>query len=73
MTMPDGKSRIGTVRAGQTIWEAAGSHQPENISDQPFDAIRTELKNPQDCTKYPLPLAWVLIFVLKSVKCAGQE
>jgi len=51
MTMPDGKSVIGTVKAGQTVWENAGSHQPENISDQPFAAIRTELKNPQDCTK----------------------
>ena len=51
MTLPDGKSRIGTVKAGQTVWEDAGSHQPENISEQPFDAIRTELKNPQDCSK----------------------
>ena len=51
MTLPDGKSMIGTVKAGQTVWEDAGSHQPENIGDQPFDAIRTELKNPQDCSK----------------------
>ena len=51
MTMPDGKRMSGTVKAGQTVWEDAGSHQPENIGDQPFDAIRTELKNPQDCTK----------------------
>jgi len=49
MTMPDGKSMIGTVKAGQTVWEDAGSHRPENISDRAFDAIRTELKNPQDC------------------------
>ena len=51
MTMPDGKTMIGTVKAGQTVWEDAGSHQPENIGDQAFDAIRTELKNPQDCIK----------------------
>jgi hypothetical protein len=47
MTMPDGKSRVGTVKAVQTVWEDAGNHQPENTSDQPFDAIRTELKNPR--------------------------
>ena len=51
MTMPNGKSMVGTVKAGQTVWEDADSHQPENLSDQPFHAIRTELKNPQDCTK----------------------
>ena len=51
MTLPDGKSKEGHITAGQAIWEDAGSHQPENLSDQPFHAIRTELKNPQDCTK----------------------
>jgi quercetin dioxygenase-like cupin family protein len=44
MTMPDGKSTIGTVRAGQAVWEDAGFHQPENLSNQPFEAVRTELK-----------------------------
>ena len=46
MTMPDGKTRIGTVKAGQAVWEEAGAHQPENLSDQPFEAVRVELKSP---------------------------
>ena len=51
MTMPDGESRVASIKAGQTVWEDSGGHQPENLSDQPFHAIRTELKNSQDCTK----------------------
>lgn len=49
--MPDGKTLVGTVKAGETVWENAGGHQPENLTDKPFHAVRTELKNPQDCTK----------------------
>jgi quercetin dioxygenase-like cupin family protein len=44
MTLPDGQSRIGTVKAGTTVLEEAGPHQPENLSDKPFEAIRTEMK-----------------------------
>ena len=51
MTMPDGKTKDGHIKAGQAIWEDAGSHQPENLSDKLFHAVRTELKNPLDCTK----------------------
>jgi quercetin dioxygenase-like cupin family protein len=51
MTMPDGKTRLGTVKAGQTVWENPGSHQPENLTDKTFHAIRTEFKNPEDCAK----------------------
>jgi quercetin dioxygenase-like cupin family protein len=51
MTLPDGKSMEGHIKAGQAVWEDAGSHQPENLSDKTFHAVRTELKNPQDCTK----------------------
>src|SRR3974377_1058949 len=29
MTTPDGKSRRGSVTAGQVVWEEAGPHQPE--------------------------------------------
>ena len=46
MTTPDGKTRVGTVKAGQVVWEEAGSHQPENLTDHPFEAVRTELKSP---------------------------
>lgn len=44
MTLPNGQSRIGLVKAGTTVMEEAGPHQPENLSDQPFEAIRTEMK-----------------------------
>jgi len=30
MTLPDGKTRVGTVKKGQVVWEDAGPHQPEN-------------------------------------------
>jgi hypothetical protein len=46
MTFPDGRSVIGTPKAGQTVLEEAGPHQPENLSDKPFEAIRTEMKTP---------------------------
>jgi quercetin dioxygenase-like cupin family protein len=46
MTTPDGRSRVGTVKAGQVVWEEAGPHQPENLTDEPFEAVRVELKNP---------------------------
>jgi quercetin dioxygenase-like cupin family protein len=40
MTTPDGHSRVGTVKAGQVVWEEAGPHQPENLSDEPFEVVR---------------------------------
>lgn len=46
MTMPDGKSREGTGKAGQVVWEDGGSHQPENLTDKSFEAVRIELKDP---------------------------
>jgi hypothetical protein len=50
MTMPDGKSMIGNVKKGQTVWEEAGPHQPENLTSDPFEAVRIELKSPPpDC------------------------
>lgn len=48
MTMPNEKTRLGTVKAGQTVRENAGSHQPENLSDASFHASRREFKNPED-------------------------
>ncbi len=44
MTMPDGTTRIGEVPRGAAVFEEAGPHQPENLSDQDFEAIRIELK-----------------------------
>ena len=43
VTLPNGQTRETTIKAGQTTLEA-GPHQPENLSDKPFEAIRTEMK-----------------------------
>jgi len=43
-TFPDGKSASRGGKAGQAIWEAAETHQPENQSDKPFELILVELK-----------------------------
>ena len=48
MTFPDGKSMVGAVAAGAAVYEEAGSHQPENLLDKPFEAVRIELKNPSE-------------------------
>jgi hypothetical protein len=45
MTMVDGKSIAGTVKKGQTVWEEAGPHQPENLTGERFEAVRIELKS----------------------------
>jgi len=44
MTFPDGKAVIGAVKKGQVVWEEAGPHQPDNLTDEPFEAVRIELK-----------------------------
>lgn len=44
MTMPGGKTMIGNVGKGASIFEEAGPHQPENLSDRDFEAVRIELK-----------------------------
>src|SRR6476659_5408096 len=43
-TLPDGTSREAEVKAGQTAWNAAGKHQPENLGDKPFEVVVVELK-----------------------------
>jgi quercetin dioxygenase-like cupin family protein len=42
---PNGKTEELHVKAGQTHWEPATTHLPENLSDRPFEAILTELKS----------------------------
>lgn len=42
MTMPDGRPVAATVKAGQTVMEEAGPHQPESVGDEPFEAIGTD-------------------------------
>lgn len=43
-TFPDGKTEEQRFRAGETLFMAAGSHLPENLSNQPFEVILVELK-----------------------------
>jgi uncharacterized RmlC-like cupin family protein len=43
-TFPDGKTEERNFRAGETLFTPAGSHLPENLSNQPFDVILVELK-----------------------------
>jgi quercetin dioxygenase-like cupin family protein len=43
-TFPDGKTEEHRFRAGETLFTPAGSHLPENLSNQPIDLILVELK-----------------------------
>ena len=43
-TYPDGKTEEITGQAGQVMNFPALEHNPENLSDQPFEAIAVELK-----------------------------
>jgi hypothetical protein len=38
-TLPDGKTREATEKAGSVQWAPAGKHLPENVGDQPFELI----------------------------------
>ena len=42
--MPDGTTQEVSGAAGQAISVPAGDHLPENLSDQPLEAILIELK-----------------------------
>lgn len=44
MTTPDGKSQDMQVKKGQTMFEKAGAHLPENAGDQPFELVLVEIK-----------------------------
>jgi quercetin dioxygenase-like cupin family protein len=43
-TFPDGKTEEMTVKAGDTKWTPAMTHNPENLTDKPFEVIVVELK-----------------------------
>lgn len=43
-TLPDGETQEMSVKAGETVWLEAGSHMPENVSDNAFEVIQVELK-----------------------------
>jgi len=43
-TLPDGTSQNVDGKAEDATWADAGKHLPENVGDQPFEAIVIELK-----------------------------
>jgi quercetin dioxygenase-like cupin family protein len=45
-TVPDGEAVELDRKAGETIWAEAGPHLPQNMTDQPFEIILVELKDP---------------------------
>jgi hypothetical protein len=46
MTVPGRTPKNARVKAGTVVWEDAGPRQREKLSDQPFEALRTEFKAP---------------------------
>ena len=43
-TLPDGKSEERDVKAGQSVWNPAGKHLPENLGDRPFEVVLIEMR-----------------------------
>jgi len=43
-TRPDGQSEERDVKAGQSVWNPAGKHLPENMGDRPFEVVLIEMK-----------------------------
>jgi hypothetical protein len=45
MKLPDGTIEDATGKAGEAGWSDAEGHSPENLSDQPIEAILIEVKD----------------------------
>jgi hypothetical protein len=43
-TLPDGQVVNAQGKAREAVWLEAGSHQPRNLTDQPFELIQVEIK-----------------------------
>ena len=43
-TFPDGTTEEISWQEGETTWSPATTHQPESLSDEPFDLIQIEIK-----------------------------
>jgi hypothetical protein len=56
-TMPDGTSTESTGKVGDSIWNAAGPHSPENLSDMAAEGILVELKTKAPVKKSTPPPA----------------
>ena len=44
-TMPDGQVVEVPLTAGEVVWMEETTHQPKNLTDQPFEVIEIELKD----------------------------
>jgi quercetin dioxygenase-like cupin family protein len=44
MTLPDGKTSVTTIKAGQVQWTEQGKHLPENVGAKPFELVLVELR-----------------------------
>ena len=44
LTYPEGKTDEVRTKSGDALWFDAFEHLPENLADQPFEAILVELK-----------------------------
>ena len=44
-THPDGKAEENRWKADQAVWEPGVKHLPENLAEEPFEAILVELKS----------------------------
>ena len=42
----NGKTISSKAKAGEALYEPAGTHTPTNLSNKPFDAVLVELKGP---------------------------
>src|SRR3954453_23480995 len=50
-TLPDGKTQEMTVKAGDSMFADAASHNPENVGDTPLEMILVELKGTKSAAK----------------------
>jgi len=52
-TFPNGTSRSFTSKAGETVWNPAGLHLPENTGDQGFEHILSDEAALRDSASAP--------------------
>src|SRR6266436_6205833 len=71
-TYPDGTSEEGAGKAGQTMWEKAGAHLPENVGKGPIDLVLVELKGKKKRI-IPFALAGVTVLCLALAHVAIQK
>src|SRR5215471_5588267 len=50
-TYPDGRTEEREIKAGQTAWNPATKHLPENLTDRDMEVIVIELKNRKPAPK----------------------